>query len=101
MDTIIPLPVTNPTCLCFGGDDLKTLSRRAESFWIQVVLALRRRLVICLPSTESPKAYRNTGSRSAHSEPAIGDFYSRFSLETASVLRFYDHSVTYRRIASD
>ncbi|MGD5691058.1 SMP-30/gluconolactonase/LRE family protein, partial [Xanthomonas citri pv. citri] len=25
IDTIIPLPVTNPTCLCFGGDDLKTL----------------------------------------------------------------------------
>lgn len=25
IDTIIRLPVTNPTCLCFGGDDLKTL----------------------------------------------------------------------------
>ena len=25
IDTIIPLPVTNPTCLCFGGNDLKTL----------------------------------------------------------------------------
>ncbi|MBR0784765.1 SMP-30/gluconolactonase/LRE family protein [Bradyrhizobium iriomotense] len=25
IDTIIPLPVTNPTCLCFGGRDLKTL----------------------------------------------------------------------------
>ena len=25
IDTVIPLPVTNPTCLCFGGDDLKTL----------------------------------------------------------------------------
>jgi len=25
IDTTIVLPVTNPTCLCFGGDDLKTL----------------------------------------------------------------------------
>jgi sugar lactone lactonase YvrE len=25
VDRTIPLPVTNPTCLCFGGDDLKTL----------------------------------------------------------------------------
>jgi sugar lactone lactonase YvrE len=25
IDTVIPLPVTNPTCLCFGGGDLKTL----------------------------------------------------------------------------
>lgn len=25
IDTVIPLPVTNPTCLCFGGSDLKTL----------------------------------------------------------------------------
>lgn len=25
IDRTIPLPVTNPTCLCFGGDDLKTL----------------------------------------------------------------------------
>ncbi|MBR0848127.1 SMP-30/gluconolactonase/LRE family protein [Bradyrhizobium diazoefficiens] len=25
IDMVIPLPVTNPTCLCFGGSDLKTL----------------------------------------------------------------------------
>ncbi len=25
VDKTIPLPVTNPTCLCFGGDDLQTL----------------------------------------------------------------------------
>lgn len=25
IDTVIALPVTNPTCVCFGGDDLKTL----------------------------------------------------------------------------
>ncbi|MFB6460369.1 SMP-30/gluconolactonase/LRE family protein [Bradyrhizobium tunisiense] len=25
IDTIIPMPVTNPTCLCFGGRDLETL----------------------------------------------------------------------------
>ena len=25
IDTVVPLPVTNPTCLCFGGSDLKTL----------------------------------------------------------------------------
>jgi sugar lactone lactonase YvrE len=25
IDTVIPLPVTNPTCLCFGGNDLNTL----------------------------------------------------------------------------
>ena len=25
IDRTIPLPVTNPTCLCFGGDDLTTL----------------------------------------------------------------------------
>jgi sugar lactone lactonase YvrE len=25
IDTVIPLPVTNPTCVCFGGDDLKTM----------------------------------------------------------------------------
>ena len=25
IDTVIPLPVTNPTCVCFGGADLKTL----------------------------------------------------------------------------
>lgn len=25
IDTIIPLPATNPTCLCFGGNDLRTL----------------------------------------------------------------------------
>ncbi|MGJ4895170.1 MULTISPECIES: SMP-30/gluconolactonase/LRE family protein [unclassified Bradyrhizobium] len=25
IDTIVPLPVTNPTCVCFGGSDLKTL----------------------------------------------------------------------------
>lgn len=25
IDTIIPLPVTNPTCVCFGGNDLRTL----------------------------------------------------------------------------
>jgi sugar lactone lactonase YvrE len=25
IDTIIPLPVSNPTCVCFGGSDLKTL----------------------------------------------------------------------------
>ncbi|MES2973901.1 MAG: SMP-30/gluconolactonase/LRE family protein [Pseudomonadota bacterium] len=25
VDRVIPLPVTNPTCICFGGEDLKTL----------------------------------------------------------------------------
>jgi sugar lactone lactonase YvrE len=25
IDTIIPMPVTNPTCVCFGGEDLKTM----------------------------------------------------------------------------
>ncbi|MGY4623339.1 SMP-30/gluconolactonase/LRE family protein [Bradyrhizobium sp. USDA 4486] len=25
IDTIIPLPVTNPTCVCFGGSDYKTM----------------------------------------------------------------------------
>jgi sugar lactone lactonase YvrE len=25
IDTIIPMPVTNPTCVCFGGSDLKTM----------------------------------------------------------------------------
>jgi sugar lactone lactonase YvrE len=25
IDTVIPVPATNPTCLCFGGPDLKTL----------------------------------------------------------------------------
>jgi len=25
IDTVIPLPATNPTCLCFGGSDLRTL----------------------------------------------------------------------------
>jgi sugar lactone lactonase YvrE len=25
IDLVVPLPVTNPTCLCFGGDDLRTL----------------------------------------------------------------------------
>jgi sugar lactone lactonase YvrE len=25
IDTIIPLPVTNPTCVCFGGSDLTTM----------------------------------------------------------------------------
>lgn len=25
VDRVVALPVTNPTCLCFGGDDLKTL----------------------------------------------------------------------------
>ncbi|RXT34569.1 SMP-30/gluconolactonase/LRE family protein [Bradyrhizobium betae] len=25
IDTVIAVPVTNPTCLCFGGNDLKTL----------------------------------------------------------------------------
>lgn len=25
IDRVIPMPVTNPTCLCFGGRDLKTL----------------------------------------------------------------------------
>lgn len=25
IDIIIPMPVTNPTCLCFGGSDLRTL----------------------------------------------------------------------------
>ncbi|MBL8346436.1 MAG: SMP-30/gluconolactonase/LRE family protein [Rubrivivax sp.] len=25
VDLVVPLPVTNPTCLCFGGADLKTL----------------------------------------------------------------------------
>ncbi|QOZ69273.1 SMP-30/gluconolactonase/LRE family protein [Bradyrhizobium arachidis] len=25
IDTVVPLPVTNPTCVCFGGSDLKTL----------------------------------------------------------------------------
>ncbi len=25
VDRTIPMPVTNPTCLCFGGNDLKTL----------------------------------------------------------------------------
>ncbi|MCO5731226.1 SMP-30/gluconolactonase/LRE family protein [Rhizobium sp. SSA_523] len=25
IDTVIELPVTNPTCVCFGGDDLRTL----------------------------------------------------------------------------
>jgi sugar lactone lactonase YvrE len=25
IDLVLPLPVTNPTCICFGGDDLKTL----------------------------------------------------------------------------
>ena len=25
IDTIIPLPVTNPTCVCFGGSDLRTM----------------------------------------------------------------------------
>lgn len=25
IDLVVPMPVTNPTCLCFGGSDLKTL----------------------------------------------------------------------------
>jgi sugar lactone lactonase YvrE len=25
IDLVVPLPVTNPTCVCFGGDDLRTL----------------------------------------------------------------------------
>lgn len=25
IDLVVPLPVTNPTCLCFGGSDLRTL----------------------------------------------------------------------------
>jgi sugar lactone lactonase YvrE len=25
VDRVVPVPVTNPTCLCFGGADLKTL----------------------------------------------------------------------------
>ncbi|MVT50100.1 SMP-30/gluconolactonase/LRE family protein [Bradyrhizobium yuanmingense] len=25
IDTIVPLPVTNPTCVCFGGNDYKTM----------------------------------------------------------------------------
>jgi sugar lactone lactonase YvrE len=25
VDRVIPLPVTNPTCVCFGGRDLRTL----------------------------------------------------------------------------
>lgn len=25
IDTVIPMPVTNPTCVCFGGADLRTL----------------------------------------------------------------------------
>ncbi|MEO3388688.1 SMP-30/gluconolactonase/LRE family protein [Mesorhizobium sp. CAU 1741] len=25
VDRVVPLPVTNPTCLCFGGEDLRTL----------------------------------------------------------------------------
>ncbi len=25
VDRVIPLPVTTPTCICFGGEDLKTL----------------------------------------------------------------------------
>jgi sugar lactone lactonase YvrE len=25
VDLIVPMPVTNPTCVCFGGDDLRTL----------------------------------------------------------------------------
>jgi sugar lactone lactonase YvrE len=24
-DIVVPMPVTNPTCVCFGGDDLRTL----------------------------------------------------------------------------
>jgi sugar lactone lactonase YvrE len=24
-DLVVPMPVTNPTCVCFGGDDLRTL----------------------------------------------------------------------------
>ena len=25
IDMVVPMPVTNPTCVCFGGDDLRTL----------------------------------------------------------------------------
>jgi sugar lactone lactonase YvrE len=25
IDLVVPMPVTNPTCVCFGGDDLRTL----------------------------------------------------------------------------
>jgi sugar lactone lactonase YvrE len=25
VDLVVPMPVTNPTCVCFGGDDLRTL----------------------------------------------------------------------------
>ena len=25
IDTVIPMPVTNPTCVCFGGSDLRTM----------------------------------------------------------------------------
>jgi len=25
IDTVIPVPATNPTCVCFGGDDLRTM----------------------------------------------------------------------------
>src|SRR5512140_677984 len=25
IDLVVPVPVTNPTCVCFGGDDLRTL----------------------------------------------------------------------------
>ncbi|OAE98931.1 gluconolactonase [Bradyrhizobium centrolobii] len=32
IDTVIPLPVTNPTCLSFGGSDLKTLFVTARKF---------------------------------------------------------------------
>ena len=25
VDLVVPMPVTNPTCVCFGGPDLRTL----------------------------------------------------------------------------
>jgi sugar lactone lactonase YvrE len=25
IDLVVPMPVTNPTCVCFGDDDLRTL----------------------------------------------------------------------------
>jgi sugar lactone lactonase YvrE len=41
IDTVIPMPVTNPTCLCFGGDDLRTLFvTTARKFLVQEQLEI-------------------------------------------------------------
>jgi sugar lactone lactonase YvrE len=63
IDTVIAVPVTNPTCLCFGGSDLKTLFvTTARKFLAPQQLSIEPQAGHLLAIPASHRGCRNTVS---------------------------------------